>query len=291
MRNAFTVELEDWYCATALERIIPCNEWSRCESRIVASTRLLLDLLDAHRTTATFFVNGYVAEREQELIGEIADRGHEIATLGRDDRALEDPTPDRFARDLDRTLEVIERATGVTSGGYRAPGFGLTPRTVDRAVAIIRSRGLWYDSSIVPTGRHAAHGFPGAPLHIHQHRNGLVEIPVSCVEILGRRVPVAGGRLFRQLPYAVSSTLMHRVVRTLRPIIFTVRPWELDPDSPLDRTAPHHHRRAHVGRDDMLEKLERMLREFTFTSIRSMLYREGYDRIERAELLGCGEEV
>jgi polysaccharide deacetylase family protein (PEP-CTERM system associated) len=287
LRNAFTIDLEDWYCSRALEGIIPRDEWSGCESRIVRSTRPLLDLLDAHRTEATVFVLGYVAEREPDFIREIADRGHEIATHGYFHQHLGDLTPEEFARDLDRAIEVTERASGRKIGGYRAPIFSITPRTVDWAVDIIRSRGLWYDSSIMPTAGHPEYGFPGAPLHVHQHRNGLVEVPISCAEVMGRRVPATGGGWFRHLPYGVSSTLFHRVMRVLRPVVFYVHPWEIDPDPPrlplpMLRRLRHYH-----GLDGMFGKIETMLREHSFTSIETMLYQAGYDRIERAELVGA----
>ena len=61
-RNAFTVDLEDWFhiCAAG-EALAPAN-WDRLPSRVGLTTRILLDLLDAADVRATFFVVGWIAE-------------------------------------------------------------------------------------------------------------------------------------------------------------------------------------------------------------------------------------
>ena len=41
-----------------------------------------LDLLSRHHAQATFFVNGWVAERRPELVREVVRQGHEIASAG-----------------------------------------------------------------------------------------------------------------------------------------------------------------------------------------------------------------
>jgi len=77
MLNALTVDLEDWYhiCGTA-ENSIP-SKWVEYENRVIRNTEKVLLLLRAYDTKATFFVLGYIAEREPELIRTIHREGHE----------------------------------------------------------------------------------------------------------------------------------------------------------------------------------------------------------------------
>jgi len=42
----------------------------------------ILDLLDEHGVKATFFIPGWVAERNEELVLDVARRGHEVAHHG-----------------------------------------------------------------------------------------------------------------------------------------------------------------------------------------------------------------
>jgi hypothetical protein len=77
--NAFTVDVEDYFQVTSFERVIPRSQWSELESRVVANTNRLLELLDRHSTQGTFFVLGWVADRFPRLVREIHACGHELA--------------------------------------------------------------------------------------------------------------------------------------------------------------------------------------------------------------------
>ena len=72
--NIMSVELEDYYCD------LPFSEWSKYDSRVVKNTEKILDLFEIYNVKATFFVLGYIAEKFPDLIKEIDNRGHEIAS-------------------------------------------------------------------------------------------------------------------------------------------------------------------------------------------------------------------
>ena len=61
MRNAISIDLEDWFCAGNLSEMTPYGSWKDSELRVEASTRRLLALLDGHGVKATFFVLGWIA--------------------------------------------------------------------------------------------------------------------------------------------------------------------------------------------------------------------------------------
>jgi peptidoglycan-N-acetylglucosamine deacetylase len=93
-------------------------------------TRRILDALDAHGAKASFFVIGEKAARHPDLLREIAERGHELALHSwSHDRHLYLRDPAGIARELERSIEVVELATGRRPTLFRPPiGFS-TPRT------------------------------------------------------------------------------------------------------------------------------------------------------------------
>jgi peptidoglycan/xylan/chitin deacetylase (PgdA/CDA1 family) len=93
-------------------------------------TRRILETLEAHGAKASFFVIGEKAARNPELLREIVARGHELALHSwSHDRHLYLRDPAAIARELERSIEVVERATGARPTLFRPPiGFS-TPRT------------------------------------------------------------------------------------------------------------------------------------------------------------------
>src|SRR5690606_31735397 len=80
--NAMTVDVEDYFQVSAFDGVVPRSAWESMESRVVANTRRMLDVFDAHDVRATFFVLGWVADRHADLVRDIAARGHEVASHG-----------------------------------------------------------------------------------------------------------------------------------------------------------------------------------------------------------------
>src|SRR6266699_443772 len=68
----FTVDLEEYFQVSAFESRVPRSDWTGFESRVAGQVTLLLDLLARHEARATFFVLGWVAERQGDLIRRIA---------------------------------------------------------------------------------------------------------------------------------------------------------------------------------------------------------------------------
>nr|NIL98535.1 polysaccharide deacetylase family protein [Planctomycetales bacterium]NIM09749.1 polysaccharide deacetylase family protein [Planctomycetales bacterium]NIN09217.1 polysaccharide deacetylase family protein [Planctomycetales bacterium]NIN78317.1 polysaccharide deacetylase family protein [Planctomycetales bacterium]NIO35494.1 polysaccharide deacetylase family protein [Planctomycetales bacterium] len=66
--NAFTVDVEDYFQVSAFEAQVDRDRWGQYESRVVANTQRLLDLLAGHQVRATFFVLGWVAQHHPQLV-------------------------------------------------------------------------------------------------------------------------------------------------------------------------------------------------------------------------------
>jgi polysaccharide deacetylase family protein (PEP-CTERM system associated) len=268
-QNVFSVDLEDWFCVQNLSGVIRREAWDQCESRVERNTLLLLDLLSHRQVEATFFVLGWVAERHPDLVREVERRGHEIATHGYSHRLLTSLQPEEFRADLDRSLEVLARCSNRPVRGFRAPSFSVTRKTW-WAVEILRSRGIQYDSSIFPIGFHPDYGIPDAPLRAHRLQEGLFELPMSCAEVMGRKVPCSGGGYFRLFPYTVTRALMRRCNQQGRPVIFYLHPWEVDPEQPRVDLPALKRFRHYNNLERTAERLERLLEDFRFTSIRNL---------------------
>ena len=94
----------------------------------------------------------------------------------------------------------------------------------------------------------------------------MVEVPVTTVELAGRRMAAGGGGFFRLLPYGVSRWAVDRVNRhDGRPAAFYFHPWEIDPGQPRRHDAPLRSRLRHyTNLGVMAPKLKRLLGAFAW---------------------------
>jgi polysaccharide deacetylase family protein (PEP-CTERM system associated) len=232
-RHLLTVVLEDYYHLSPFKGLISREHWRRFERRVEIGTRRALDLLDEYDLRATFFVLGWVAEVAPELVREVSDRGHEIASKGYYHRGFREMTPEVFREDLTMARAALERATGQVVRGYRVAERWLDPQDL-WALDVLAEMGYAYDSSIKPVLRAYAHESWRRWVHRHQGPHGSIwEFPVSSASVLGLHIPIGGGNYFRQLPPA----LVRRAVaqwdrRAPAPFTMYFHTWELDPEQP-----------------------------------------------------------
>ena len=63
LRNALTVDVEEYFQVAAFENTISREHWDHADSRVEYSTCRVLDLFGARGVQGTFFVLGMTAER------------------------------------------------------------------------------------------------------------------------------------------------------------------------------------------------------------------------------------
>jgi polysaccharide deacetylase family protein (PEP-CTERM system associated) len=231
--NCLTVDVEEHFHVSAFDTPELRCRWDALESRVERNTAVMLDLLAAHETQATFFILGYVAERHPNLVRAIAAAGHEVASHGYAHEMVTTQTADHFREDVRRARGILGNLTGQEIAGYRAPSFTITRRTL-WALPILAEEGHAYDSSIVPVV-HDRYGLPGAPAtpyRLETSAGVLYEIPPSTVGLGPTRVPVGGGGYLRLYPFPLFRWLLDRASRAGVPLVLYVHPWELDPDQP-----------------------------------------------------------
>lgn len=286
--NAFSIDVEEWFCSHNLQGVVSHSDWYWHSSRVEYSMYYLLDVLDKHNIEATFFVLAWVAERHPSLVKEMYKRGHEIASHGYAHRLLTSLTPHSFREDIHLSIDVLANLIGERISGYRAPAFSIT-HTTSWAIDILKEANILYDSSIYPLSYHPDYGVADAPLQPFMFENGVWEIPLSCISLRHIRIPCSGGAYFRLFPYWLFKAMVHGVHKQHRSLVFYLHPWELDPDIPkiaLPRAASLRH---YSRLSSTKEKLQKLLVDFSFTSIRklySSLLQEGDGSNSQRYVLG-----
>src|SRR5262245_24010065 len=123
MINALTFDVEEYFHAEAYARVVDPRDWPRLERRVVVTTGRILGILAEARTAGTFFVLGWVAERQPALVQAIREGGHEVACHGYAHQMITRLSRADFAEDIRRGKAAVEDAAGVAVVGYRAPTF------------------------------------------------------------------------------------------------------------------------------------------------------------------------
>ncbi len=264
IRNAMTVDVEDYFQVSAFAPHIARQEWDSLPCRVERNVDLILALLDDAGAKATFFTLAWIAERHPNIVRMIVDNGHELASHGYGHQRASDLSPEEFRLDVVRAKHILEDASGIEIKGYRAPSFSISGRN-RWALDVLSETGHAYSSSIYPV-RHDHYGAPDAPRHPYRPngQDGILELPPTTVQMFGRNLPAAGGGYFRLMPYGVSRWLLRQVnQREHAPCMFYFHPWEVDPEQPRPAGLNAKTRfRHYVNLQHMQGKLERLLKDF-----------------------------
>ena len=270
MKNAITIDLEDWFCAKNLSGIIKYEQWNKCELRIVENTKRLLDILERKNTKATFFVLGWIAERVPDLIKEIDSLGHEIASHGYSHISIYNMSNADFEEDIKRALSVKKGIINNDIIGYRSPSFSVTVNTL-WALSVLEKNGFKYDSSVFPLRFHPDYGIGKAPLNIYRDSSGIAEVPLSCIQLFNLRIPFGGGAYFRFYPFSLSRLLMKMCNKQGRSFIFYLHPWEIDIFQPKMSLPFPKNLRHYYNIKNTIVKFSDILDCFSFTTVRNLL--------------------
>lgn len=263
IRNAMTVDVEDYYQVSAFERYVDKSKWNSWPVRVEDNTLRILDLFKRHRVRGTFFILGWIAERHPDLVKKIDQDGHEVASHGWEHIRVNTQTPAAFRADVDRTRKLLQDLSGQPVLGYRAASYSIG---ADQSWAWeqLAQAGHRYSSSIVPI-RHDLYGIPDAPRFTFKTAfDDLLEIPITTIPVAGRNVNCGGGGWFRLFPYSFSRWALSRVNRVDGEAgIFYFHPWEIDPEQPRpDGLGLRTRFRHYLNLDKTFERLQRLLTDF-----------------------------
>jgi polysaccharide deacetylase family protein (PEP-CTERM system associated) len=278
MLNALTIDVEDYFHVAAFASVIEPREWDRYVSRVEGNVELLMEILDEYHTVATFFILGWVAERHPHMVQAIRRRGHEVASHGYAHQCIYAQRPEQFREETRRSKQILEDVIGETVLGYRAASYSITRYSL-WALDILREEGFVYDSSIFPI-HHDRYGIPGYSRFCHvvdgQAGAGLIEFPPSTVRFAGVNMPIAGGGYFRLYPYAVTRWGIRYLNTTeQQPAVVYLHPWEIDPEQPRIPAKAFSRFRQYFHLDQTAARLTRLLQDFRFGTMASILRDRG----------------
>lgn len=266
MTNAMTVDVEDYFQVSAFERVISRDDWDRVPHRVERNTNRILDLFAAQGVKGTFFTLGWIAERYPALVRRIVADGHELASHGYSHIRVTQQQPAEFRADVIRTKKLLEDLGGAAIRGYRAASYSIVASNL-WALDELKAAGYEYSSSIYPV-KHDLYGIPDAPRFAYhpRGRDGILEVPITTLQALGKNWPCGGGGFFRLYPYAVSRwALRHVNQRDGQPGMFYFHPWEIDPDQPRQQNIPLKTRvRHYLNLERMESRLQALLRDFAW---------------------------
>jgi len=274
MKNALTIDVEDWYMTQDLN--FPYATWGNYEDRIEYSTRLLIDMLAEFNIKATFFVLGCVAFKHPSLIQTIVQQGHELASHGYTHTMVSKMSKEEFRADLVRSKQVLEDRSGVCVNMFRAPTWSISENSL-WALEVLEEEGFLYDSSIQPFKTHLS-GMAQAPMDFYHPKVKdktlcLLEMPPGVASFGSLRFPFAGGLYFRVLPYFAVKRLM-AMVNEKRPAITYFHPWEVDPKQPRLAVNPLAKITHYYNLENNLVDIKRFLQDFQFVPIGKLIAEE-----------------
>lgn len=267
--NAFTVDVEEWFHVCGVGGPLNAANWTNLPSRVVSTTRRLLDLLNAAQIPATFFVVGWVAERHPALVQEIAAAGHIVGSHSHLHRKVFELTPDEFERDLDTCSAAIVAAGAPRPAAFRAPEWSIDDRA-PWALEALAGRGFTTDASMAPVRLVGRVDYPRIPHVRSTPRGAIVEVPPFVVDRFGQVMPLGWGWALRMSSPARVLKSMALANRAGRPAVLTVHPWEIDPDPPRV-TLPPRLRFAHYFRLSGFEaRLKNIMHNAPFTTLTAL---------------------
>jgi polysaccharide deacetylase family protein (PEP-CTERM system associated) len=267
--NAFTVDVEEWFhICGAGDPLSPAN-WTHLPSRVVSTTRRLLDLLSGAQIPATFFVVGWVAERYPALVQEIIGAGHAVGSHSHLHRKVFELTPGEFGRDLDVCSETLAAAGAPRPTAFRAPEWSIDDRA-PWALEVLAGRGFTTDASMAPVRLVGRVDYPRIPHVRATPRGAIVEVPPFVVDRFGQAMPLGWGWALRMSsPSRVLASIAH-ANHAGRPAVLTVHPWEIDPEPPRVALPPRL-RFAHYFRLSGFEaRLKNIMHNAPFTTLAAL---------------------
>jgi polysaccharide deacetylase family protein (PEP-CTERM system associated) len=268
LRHVLSFDVEEHFQVAAFWSAARRRTWDQLASRVECNTGKIVDLLSEHSTKATFFVLGWVAERHPDLVKNLAQQGHEIASHGYGHELVHTQTPAQFRKDVRRSKQILEDLIGRQVMGYRAPSFSITSR-MKWAISALIEEGYRYDSSIYNRfrGTQGIAATRAGAYQLETEAGTIWEVSPSTVNACGLQLPVAGGGYFRLFPYAASKMFLKNLEKQGSQVVMYLHPWELDPeqprmDGPLVSKVRHY---LNLGKTE--QRLRLLLRDFSFGPI------------------------
>ena len=254
-----TVDVEEGFHGLwpSTHKTMTCHRQEPPEGTFIGPLQDILNLFERQRVRSTFFVLGKIAEAFPEVVEEIYDFGHEVASHGYFHVDFTKISLTELEEMERKNYSILAKITGEVPRGFRAPFFRINPTII----SLLSKIGYVYDSSVVPSV-----GIPGwwsyysgslGPYDVSVRKGEFFEVPISVFPYL--RLPI-GGWFFRNFGLSYVKLAIRFLLRKGLPVILYVHPFDVDPDVPKLGGVRFHVTR-HCG-EYTLKAIEHLLRSF-----------------------------
>ena len=272
--NLLGIDFEDWYHP---ELIQPYVKNIEKKPKVINGLNKILDWLDENDTTATFFFVGELLEEKPELLDKIIENGHEIAFHTMHHTRID---TENFHEKFEEEIQTFSKITSGKSKGFRAPSLSLNHKS-SWVIDSLEKYGYKYDSSIIPA-KTPLYGVPNAELKPYKissqsinknDQNGVItEFPLLTTNILGWRIPAAGGFFLRSLPLYFIENAMKKYSKKNIPSVFYIHSWELVPEFMPKLSLPFSSKFVtYYNLDHAFSKMDKLVKKFKFSSFENFL--------------------
>ena len=272
--NILGIDFEEWYHPELIKKHVKKDQKT---PKIFKGIDTILDLLNKHNISATFFVVGDILQHTPELIDKIISNDHEIAFHTMHHDRIDSLN---FLNKFDDELKEFQKLTNNKSKGFRAPTFSLNEKS-SFIIKMLEKYNYIYDSSIMPA-KTSMYGNPNAdkkPYKItsenleNNSENGkLWEFPLMVTKLLGKQIPAAGGFYLRTLPLYMIKNAIKNYEKEHMPACFYVHSWELTPElMPRVPLSKKNNFITYHNIEKTLPKLDQLLSSFNFTSFQKYM--------------------
>lgn len=224
------------------------------EGTFIEPLRRILNLFERKHVRSTFFVLGRIAEAFPEVVEEIYDSGHEVASHGYCHVDFTKISLTELEKMERKNCCILGKITGEMPRGFRAP----FSRINSAIISLLREIGYVYDSSVSPTLRIPGWwNYPNTslfPHHINVGESEFFEVPVSVFPYL--RLPISGWFL-RNFGVSYTKTAIKWFLRRGMPAIIYIHPFDVDSNVPRLRGVRFH--------------VTRRCGEYTFRAMKNLL--------------------
>lgn len=208
--NILSFDIEDWFHVLDNPMTKHPSSWDTFEKRVDYGLNIILDLLDKHNVTATFFCLGWVAKKYPHLIKLISSKNHHIGSHSYNHQLVYELTPNQFKKDTVNSVNILSDLTGKEINAYRAPGFSITENNI-WAIKLLIEMGFKYDSSIFPAPRSHG-GFKSInqkkPFKFSHEGLEIIEFPMTYKNVFKLKIAITGGGYFRLFPISIINNFI-----------------------------------------------------------------------------------
>jgi polysaccharide deacetylase family protein (PEP-CTERM system associated) len=264
-----TVDVEDWFHVCGHVAFADPATWAAREKRVHVGMDLILDLLAATSSHATFFVLGWIARQSPALVKRIVEAGHEVGCHGDTHRRVFELTLPGFREDVRRSRSELEDAIGLKVTAFRAPEWSML-KADNPALAVLVEEGFAIDSSLTTAAPVGDPANPARPTVLATPSGPILEVPPLMGTFFGRRALWGGGVCSRLTREGRIEAAIERALAAGNPPVLYAHPWEFDPDHPKMPGLSAVQRLVHfAGRRRTQARWTRWTKRWTFAPISS----------------------